>query len=66
MTLFSDGSMSTDTSRTLVTVHIFTQDTQVIVQLHNSNPGNSWSSTFDASSTKANDGVQFKATAVTP
>jgi hypothetical protein len=42
----------------------FDQDTQVVVQLHSSSPMNCWSSTFDGSSTKRNDGVQFKA--VTP
>jgi len=44
----------------------FDQDTAVIVQLHSSSPVACWSSTFDGSSTKKNDGVQFKATAVTP
>jgi hypothetical protein len=42
----------------------FAQDPAVIVQLYSSSPMNCWSSTFDASSTKANSGTQFKA--VTP
>ena len=42
----------------------FDQDPAVIVQLHSSSPANCWSSMFDGSSTKKNDGGQFKA--VTP
>jgi hypothetical protein len=41
----------------------FDQDTQVIIQLHSSTPDNCWSSSFDSSSTKKNDGSQFKAVA---
>lgn len=43
----------------------FDQDPAVIMQLHSlGEPANCWSSTFDRSSTKKNDGMQFKA--VTP
>lgn len=42
----------------------FAQDTAVIVQLHSSTSANCWASTFDPSSTKKNDGEQFRA--VTP
>jgi hypothetical protein len=40
----------------------FDQDPAVIVQLQSGSQVNCWSSTFDGSSTKKNDGVQFKAT----
>jgi hypothetical protein len=40
----------------------FDQDTAVIVQLYSSSPANCWSSSFDTSSTKKNDGQEFKAT----
>jgi len=40
----------------------FDQNPAVVVQLFSSNPANCWSSTFDTSSTKKNDGQQFKAT----
>lgn len=39
----------------------FHQSPTVIAQLHGSNPASCWSSTFDAASTKKNDGRQFKA-----
>jgi len=42
----------------------FDQDPAVIVQLYSSSPINCWSSTFDASSTRANNEMRFKA--VTP
>ena len=40
----------------------FDQDTAVILQLRSTTPANCWSSSFDGSSTKKNDGGQFKAT----
>jgi hypothetical protein len=39
----------------------FAQDTAVIVQLYRNDAASCWSSTFDASSTKKNDGAQFRA-----
>jgi hypothetical protein len=39
----------------------FAEDPAVIVQLYSSSSANCWSSTFDASSTKANSGTVFKA-----
>lgn len=39
----------------------FNEDPAVIVQLHSTNTGNCWSSSFAASGTKKNDGDQFKA-----
>src|SRR5262249_27131858 len=39
----------------------FDQDPAVIVQLHSSSPAACWSSIFDGSTTKKNDGVEFKA-----
>ena len=39
----------------------FDQDPSVVVQIHRSDTGRCWSSTFDASSTKRNDGQRFKA-----
>jgi len=43
---------------------VLNQDPAVIVQLQRTDAPGCWSSTFDGSSTKNNDGVQFKA--VTP
>jgi len=39
----------------------FDQDTEVILQLHRSNPVDCWSSSFVAVNTSKNDGSQFKA-----
>jgi hypothetical protein len=39
----------------------FDQDTEVILQLHSSNPVDCWSSSFVAVNTSKNDGSQFKA-----
>lgn len=48
---------------TLSGTEFFDQDTQVIIQRHSNTPDNCWSSSFDSSSTKKNDGTQFKAIA---
>jgi hypothetical protein len=48
---------------TISGTQFFEQDPSVIVQLHSSDPVHCWSSSFAPSSTKKNDGMQFKATA---
>jgi hypothetical protein len=40
----------------------FEQDPTVLVQLHSSSPAACWSSAFDGSSTRKNNGARFTAT----
>ncbi len=45
----------------IAAIRYLDQDTQVIVQLHSSNPANCWESSFGIGNTKINDGSSFKA-----